>query len=138
MLLYNKNPEFSSLRVFGCLCFPCLYNNHKLQFHSKPCTFLGYSDTYKGYVCLGQDGRVYISRDVKFNELVFPYKENSKSSPEQPSSSETSLLYLPQPIPIPHISSPNPTFHSYDHNSSPHIANSESLPSDSSDSVLLL
>jgi hypothetical protein len=40
----------------------------------KQCTFLGYSTHHKGYKCLDiSTGRVYISRDVVFDETVFPF-----------------------------------------------------------------
>ena len=41
---YQKNPTYSHLRVFGCICFPLFpfTNIHKLQSRSTPCAFLGY------------------------------------------------------------------------------------------------
>ncbi|KAE8693482.1 S-adenosyl-L-methionine-dependent methyltransferases superfamily protein [Hibiscus syriacus] len=41
--LYQKKPEFASLKVFGCQCFPHLrpFQNHKLCFRSQSCTYLG-------------------------------------------------------------------------------------------------
>jgi histone deacetylase 1/2 len=75
-LLYNETPDYSSLRVFGCACWPNLrpFNSRKLQFRSKRCAFLGYSPLHKGYKCLDiSTGRVYISRDVVFDEGVFPF-----------------------------------------------------------------
>ena len=71
-----KNPTNSILRIFGCACWPNLrpYNNHKLQFRSKQCAFLRYSNLHKGFKCLDiSTGRVYISRDVIFDENVFPF-----------------------------------------------------------------
>ena len=35
--------------------------------------FLGYSPSHKGYKCLAAGGRLFISKDVTFNERVFPY-----------------------------------------------------------------
>ena len=41
--LFHKNPDYTFLRVLGCLCFPYIrpYNKHKLQPRSKPCVFIG-------------------------------------------------------------------------------------------------
>ena len=74
--LFGKEPEYTSLRTFGCACWPHLrpYNTKKLAFHSKQCVFLGYSNQHKGFKCLDpKEGRVYISRDVTFDEHVFPF-----------------------------------------------------------------
>lgn len=40
--LFHDKPNYSSLRVFGCACWPNLhtYNKYKLQFRSKQCAFL--------------------------------------------------------------------------------------------------
>jgi hypothetical protein len=76
--LFHKKPDYKFLRVFGCACWPNLrpYNTHKLAFRSKRCVFLGYSSSHKGYKCLDvSTGRVYISRDVIFDEGVFPFRE---------------------------------------------------------------
>jgi histone deacetylase 1/2 len=50
------------------------YNKSKLAFRSNRCVFLGYSSHHKGVKCLDPStGRVYISRDVVFDEIVFPF-----------------------------------------------------------------
>jgi hypothetical protein len=75
--LLGTHPNYSSLRVFGCACWPNLrpYNKRKLAFRSTQCVFLGYSPRHKGVKCLEvSTGRVYISRDVVFDETVFPFK----------------------------------------------------------------
>lgn len=75
-VLLHETPDYSFLKVFGCACWPHLrpYNNHKLEYRSKKCVFLGYSPLHKGYKCLHvPTNRVYISRDVVFDETVFPF-----------------------------------------------------------------
>lgn len=74
--LLGQKPDYNSLRTFGCAVWPNLwpYNSRKLQFRSKQCVFIGYSTLHKGYKCLDpQQGRVYVSRDVVFDEHVFPF-----------------------------------------------------------------
>jgi histone deacetylase 1/2 len=76
--LTGKQTDYSFLRTFGCACWPnlCPYNKHKLQFRSRRCVFLGYSNFHKGFKCLDpSEGRIYISRDVVFDEHVFPFAQ---------------------------------------------------------------
>lgn len=71
--VFNTKPDYMSLRIFGCACWPNLrsYNTCKLEFRSKQCTFLGYNHLHKDFKCLDiSTGRNYISRDVIFNETV--------------------------------------------------------------------
>ncbi|KAK4269211.1 hypothetical protein QN277_022399 [Acacia crassicarpa] len=73
--LYNKEPDYLSLKPFGCLCYPCLkpYNSHKLEFHSQKCVYLGPALGQKGSRCLSSTGRIYISRHVVFDTSIFPF-----------------------------------------------------------------
>jgi hypothetical protein len=76
--LFNQQPDYSFLKTFGCACWPNLrpYNTHKFAFRSKLCVFLGYSLARKGYKCLEvSSGRVFVSRDVIFDEQVFSFME---------------------------------------------------------------
>ena len=52
--LFHQNPDYTFLRVFGFACWPSLrpYNAHKLQFPSKQCVYLGYSNLHKGLTCV--------------------------------------------------------------------------------------
>jgi hypothetical protein len=75
--LLRTKPNYDSLRIFGCACWPNLrpYNKCKLAYRSTRCVFLGYSPRHKGVKCLDtKTGRVYISRDVVFDENVFPFE----------------------------------------------------------------
>ena len=49
-LLFGQKPDYSALRIFSSACWPNLrpYNSRKLQFRSKQCVFLGYSNLHKG------------------------------------------------------------------------------------------
>jgi hypothetical protein len=72
--LLHQKPDYSSVRVFGCACWPNLrpYNKHKLQFRSQQCVFLGYSSLHRGFKCLDvASDHVYISLDVIFDESEF-------------------------------------------------------------------
>jgi hypothetical protein len=74
--LLQTKPNYDSLCIFGCACWPNLhpYNKSKLAFHCKQCVFLGYSPRHKGVKCLHVKARsVYISRDVVFDENIFPF-----------------------------------------------------------------
>jgi hypothetical protein len=93
--LYQIKPNYPSLHVFGCICWPNLrpYNQHKLEFRSKECVFLGYSNIHKGFKCLEvNSGRVYISRDVVFDEKIFPF---SKLHPNARARLRADILLLP-------------------------------------------
>ena len=82
--LFNTSPDYLFLKTFGCSCWPNLrpYNTHKLQPRSTQCVFLGYSLIHKGYKCLHlPSNRLYISRDVVFDETTFPFHQYSSSSP---------------------------------------------------------
>ncbi|CAL8151012.1 unnamed protein product [Prunus armeniaca] len=82
--LLQRPPDYKFLKSLGCACFPHMvpYNKHKLSFKSIPCVFLGYDDHYKGYRCLDPfSGRIYISRNVTFDETQFPYKQPQITSP---------------------------------------------------------
>lgn len=72
--LYKKQPDYSQLQPFGCACFPCLrpYNEHKLQFHSQRCVYLGPASHQKGSKCLSATGKIFISRHVVLDSHLFP------------------------------------------------------------------
>ena len=60
------------------ISYPCLrpYATSKLDNRSERCIFLGYSAFHHGYRCLSlTSGRIYISRDVIFQENIYPFKD---------------------------------------------------------------
>ncbi|KAL4296896.1 hypothetical protein GQ457_12G032020 [Hibiscus cannabinus] len=81
-VLYKQKPDYGSLRVFGCACFPLTrpFNQYKLDFRTKRCVFLGYSSQHKGYKCLSDEGKIIISRHVVFDENVLPMVDVSSKS----------------------------------------------------------
>jgi hypothetical protein len=120
--LFHTTPDYTFLKVFGCACYPNLhpYNSHKFSPRSKECVFLGYSQHHKGYKCLHlESDRMYISRDVIFDENQFPFATVSPI-PESPESSHPTvlppLLFPPPPsttIPLdPPSRSTSPPVHS--------------------------
>jgi hypothetical protein len=96
--LFHEKPHYRGLRSFRCACWPNLqpFNTHKLQFRSKQCVFLGYSNMHKWFKCLNDaTGRVYISGDVVFDELVYPF---SKLNPNAGVHLQSKMLLLPNHI----------------------------------------
>ena len=68
-LLLGVAPDYSVLRVFGCLCYPntAATARHKLDARSAACVFLGYPSDHRGYRCFDLAScRVLTSRHVLF------------------------------------------------------------------------
>ena len=106
-MLFQQFPDYTFLKTFGCACFPLLrpYNNHKVDFRSAECLFLGYSTSHKGYKCMSSSGRIYISKDVIFNESKFPYADLFETFTSLGQSTSSSIPFQFHSIPI--IQSPN-------------------------------
>ncbi|WVZ05852.1 hypothetical protein V8G54_019198 [Vigna mungo] len=73
--LFHKEINYNFSKISGCGCFPHTqpYKTNKLQFHSTAFTFLGYSSWHKGYKCLNSNGKIFMSKDVVFDEKTFLY-----------------------------------------------------------------
>ncbi|XP_019430753.1 PREDICTED: uncharacterized protein LOC109338075 [Lupinus angustifolius] len=117
-LLFHTSPDYLSLRVFDCSCFPNLrpFNKYKLDFRSSECTFLGYSLSHKGYKCLTSDGKIVISKDVVFNEHRFPYAtpfHSSSSTPTTTTSPDHILIFYNPTLVPSHTPSPISSFNPY-------------------------
>ncbi|GKD26501.1 hypothetical protein Tco_1232715 [Tanacetum coccineum] len=44
--LYGKDPNYTLLRIFRCLCYPHLYLSHKLEPRATPSILLGFASSY--------------------------------------------------------------------------------------------
>lgn len=100
--LLNKSVDYSSFKVFGCACYPCLrpYQQHKFAYHTERCVYLGPSPSHKGHKCMNSSGRTYISRHVKFDETFFPFSQDfltSGTSPSTPSLPTPLIQWLNHP-----------------------------------------
>lgn len=81
--LYNKDPTYDNLKVFGCLCFATNTIPHKTKFEKRAtmCCFIGYNHGQKAYKLYDlQDKKIIMSRDVIFYESLFPYKSIKENS----------------------------------------------------------
>ena len=93
--LFGQKPKYTSLQVFGCLCYPWFrpYNTHKLEPRFCPCVYLGFSLPHHSFLCFDiSSNRLFVSRHVVFFEYIFPYK--SKSYPNLCISTQTFSKYL--------------------------------------------
>jgi len=79
------------------------YHKHKFNFRSTCCVFLGYSLQNKGYICLSNIGKLYVSHHVVFNEKLFLYSlpeynfHISSNFMEFSSHTPSMLMLLPAP-----------------------------------------
>ncbi|CAL5322875.1 unnamed protein product [Camellia sinensis] len=103
-LLFHTSPDYSLLKVFGCLCYPWLRfaSTHKLQPKSSPCVFLGYHPSIKGYRCFNlQTGHTLISRHVIFHETIFPFSTPSPTFTIPTQSTLSSFFWSSSPKSVP-------------------------------------
>ncbi|GJU28662.1 ribonuclease H-like domain-containing protein [Tanacetum coccineum] len=76
--LFGAQPDYSVLRVFGCLCYPHIDTNHKLGPRATPSIFLGHAANHFGYRCLDLNtNKIIISRHYvsTISPLPRSYKE---------------------------------------------------------------
>lgn len=98
-ILHNKAPNYDSFNVFGCQVH---YSNvlplkDKLQQSAFIGTFIGYSLGQKGYKIWDKEKHKFIiSKDVKFSESTFPFKQQDSiiqsSTTENPFSGSEKIL----------------------------------------------
>lgn len=101
-ILFQKKPDYSQLKVFGCLCYATVVpkSADKFEPRSIKWVFLGYPYAKKGYKVLNLNTKqVFIFRDVKFVEDQFPFQKISVTPPTT-LFPNTSSVYDSDPITI--------------------------------------
>ena len=80
--LTGKQPEYESLKTFGCFCYASTSTKNRFKFdpRARAYIFLGYPTGYKGYKLLDIDTHsVSISRHVIFHEEIFPFVSSDRT-----------------------------------------------------------
>ena len=100
-------------RIFGCVGYVLSHdvNKDKLSPRAHRCVFIGYSNTQKGYKLYHPSTkRVFVSKDVTFNENTYFYSLQPKQSdllltdlPDFLTNNENDNIPLILEIPIVHI-----------------------------------
>ena len=98
-VLYGHTPGYKHLCVFGCLAHAhnLDHKGDKFASRSRQCIFVGYPYGKKGWRLYDLDREIFfVSRDVVFDESVFPYLTELSTTPP------TSSLEITPPT-LPHV-----------------------------------
>jgi len=111
-LFYNRKPDLSSMRPFGCLAYVHLQKDQRpaLLPHVTQCVLIGYPMDYKGWRFWDpQTCKEVISDSAVFRESVFPFHRPGLSgvdtsiNPTPPAGTTTPVLPEPPAILFPAI-----------------------------------
>ena len=108
-VLLQKKPNYTLSRVFGCLNFAVNPERVRYKMGPKgvPCVFLSYPQSQKGYKLLNiLTNKLFVSKDVRFIQHIFPYSHNSAEKCVQPipsTVSSTPILPTNPPHFLPHL-----------------------------------
>lgn len=83
-IMFNRKPDLNLVHAFGCEAFAHIHKPKQKKFEAKAirCIFLGIEDNHEAFRLLSiESKKIIISRDVKFNEKVFPFNANGKIFP---------------------------------------------------------
>lgn len=82
-VLYNKSPNYTNLKIFGCLAFSytSIQNRSKFDPRGRMNVFVGYKPGCKGYLLLDLlTQQIHVSRHVIFLETPCPFTSADSSS----------------------------------------------------------
>lgn len=85
--LYNKPPDYSKLKVFGCLAYATVVGtrNDKFSLRAKKCIFVRYVPRQKGFKLYDlETQKTFVSRDTVFHEHTFPLKPQTNHKTHAP------------------------------------------------------
>ena len=97
-MFHGSKPDLSHLHVFECQWFVLNEVKKKLDSKARKAILLGYSGNSKAYVVASTDGsetrapKVWVSRNVNFNEDAFPYQRGSAVTQGQSEDDDASQL----------------------------------------------
>jgi len=94
--LFNTKPDLSNMKIIGCLCYALNLSPHIDKFSPKArkCIFLGYPHGQKAFKVYDIDRhKVFISRDVSFEEHIFPFHTQASDTPLSPKLLYSSLYW---------------------------------------------
>lgn len=75
--LYKESANLDHLKIFGCLVYFSTSRVNRSKFDSRAAIgmFVGYSNTQKGYKVYDlKSNSIVFTRDIVFQENIFPYK----------------------------------------------------------------
>lgn len=81
-VLHGHPPDYTFLKTFGCLCFAANTSPHKSKLDTRTftCCFIGYSSSQKAYRVYDLNThKLFVTRDVKFYENIFPFSKTDSS-----------------------------------------------------------
>ncbi|CAN0918362.1 Retrovirus-related Pol polyprotein from transposon TNT 1-94 [Linum grandiflorum] len=112
MALYKKQPNYSTLRTFGCTCFVLVPRHERTKLTSKTahCVFMGYSEHHKGYLCYDETARrMRIAYHVTFIEHL-PYYQDALIPSDSPGDIFSLKLFgdIYPAVPLSEFDAPEP------------------------------